>query len=73
MLKLRVVCLTPLQRSHAHFNKKAGLVSQVSGYILQTAQSWTNAGVTEDGHCQGACRPQCFFFTSQIETEPTLS
>ena len=26
------------------------------GYLLQTAQSWANAGVTEDGHCQGACR-----------------
>ena len=33
------------------------LISQVSGYLLQTAQSWANAGVTEDGHCQGACRP----------------
>ena len=34
------------------------------GYLLQTTQSWAkpNAGVTEDGHCQGACRPQWFFF-----------
>ena len=37
-------------------------VSQVSGYLLQTAQSWANAGVTEDGHCHGACRPQWFFY-----------
>ena len=29
--------------------------SQVSGYLLQTAQSWANAGVSEDGHCQDAC------------------
>ena len=36
--------------------------SQFSGYKLQTAQSWANAGVTEDGHCQGACRPQWFFY-----------
>ena len=37
-------------------------MSRVSGYLLQTAQSWANAGVTEDGHCQGACRPQWFFY-----------
>ena len=36
--------------------------SQFSGYQLQTAQFWANAGVTEDGHCQGACRPQWFFY-----------
>ena len=46
--------------------------SQVSVILLQTAQSWANTGVTEDGHCQGACRPQ-WFFTSQIETGPTLT
>ena len=38
------------------------LRSQVSSYLLQTAQSWANAGVTEGGHCQGACRPQWFFY-----------
>ena len=37
-------------------------VLRFSGYLLQTAQSWANAGVTEDGHCQGACRPQWFFY-----------
>ena len=37
-------------------------LSQVSGYLLQTPHSWTNAGVTEDGHCQGVCRPQWFFY-----------
>ena len=31
-------------------------------YLLQTAQSWANAGVTKDSHCQGACRPQWFFY-----------
>ena len=36
--------------------------SRVSGYLLQTAQSWANTGVTEDGHCQGACHPQWFFY-----------
>ena len=39
-----------------------GVWSQVSGYLLQRAQSWANAGVTEDGHCQGACRPQWFLY-----------
>ena len=38
--------------------------SQVSGYLLQAAQSWAIAGVTEDGHCQGACCPQWFFYVS---------
>ena len=37
-------------------------LSQVSDYLLQTTQSWANAGVTEDGHCQGDCRPQWFFY-----------
>ena len=36
--------------------------SQFSGYLLQAAQYWANAGVTEDGHCQDACRPQWFFY-----------
>ena len=37
------------------------LSSYFLGYLLQTAQSWANAGVTEDCHCQGACR-QWFFY-----------
>ena len=43
------------------------IYSQVSGYLLQTAQSWANAGVTEDGHCQGACRPQWFFYVPNLD------
>ena len=40
-------------------NNKTALPNgtQVSGYLLQTVQSWANAVVTKDGHCQGACRP----------------
>jgi len=36
--------------------------SRVSGYLLQTAQTCANAGVTETCHCQGACRLQWFFY-----------
>ena len=39
----------------------------VSGYVLQTAQTWANAGDTEDGHCQGACSPQWFCYVPYSE------
>ena len=46
---------------HDCFTKKPKIM-QFLVHLLQTAQSRANAGVTEDGHCQGACRPQWFFY-----------
>ena len=67
MIALIILCLllnvTILQIRHNSYPSISNVcVSQVSGYLLQTPQSWANAGVTEDGHCQGACRPQWFFY-----------